>query len=128
MGRVHEQSVGWLRVDDESVSKVVLSDREQAIDCERRRGEPNHTLLPHTSDETNILTTVTGDARGAQGVATVELDDVGRTTEQGGGGVLAVGSSERRRKNIAHGDNMQAFGQGYTVGNERYHRRGGGGE
>ena len=106
MGGVHKQSVGWLRIDDESVRMVALSDREQAIDCEGGRGEPNHTLLSHASDEANILPTVTGDAWGAQGAALVEHGDIEGSAEQGRGGVLAVGSSERRWENIAHGNHM----------------------
>jgi hypothetical protein len=61
--RVDEETVGRLRVDDETILLFVLTDGKHAVDCLRCARESDHALLVKPADELDILVSTAGDAR-----------------------------------------------------------------
>ena len=75
-GRISEQSIGRLRVDDQSVGGVVLAHGEGTIDGARCGGEGNHALREHATDCEHVFGAAASDAGPAQRFGGVEAEQL----------------------------------------------------
>ena len=117
-GRVDEQSVGGLRVDDQTVGVRVLADCKHAVDREGRGSEADHPLLDEAADESDVLAACAGDARGAQGRRLVEGAHLPQRAQKGGRGVVRVGGGEVRGQHACERNNAKRARQCNATGHE----------
>lgn len=128
MRRVDEESVGRLRVDDQSIRLSILADGEDTVDCFRCGGEAHHALRDEASDELHILRVTAGDARATKGCGGIERLHLRWWSQQGVRGVLVVRGGHVRGQHAGERDNVEGVRQRDAVREERHDWRGLGGE
>ena len=120
-GRTSEQSIGRLRVDDQSVRGVVLAHGEGSVDGARCGGEGNHALRVHATDGEHVFGAAASDAGRAQRFGGVEAEQLVGGPEQSGVGLSAVIGEHGGWKDLLQRHDAELVGQRDARCHERHH-------